>query len=73
MSASELPSYDRVKAYVIHLGKHDSSISIIAISRHFKITNVEAARFVSQLEEEGVISRLVGGVGRRLLIKEGQS
>lgn len=69
----ELPSYDRVKNYVIHLGKHDSAISVIAISRHFKISTPEAARFVIRLENEGVISRLVGGEGRKLLNKEERS
>lgn len=67
---TELPSYERVKNYVIHLGKHDSAISVMVIARHFKISNVEAARFVSRLEDEGTISRLIGGAGRKLLIKE---
>lgn len=72
LKTPELPSYERVKSYVLHLGKHDSAISVMAIRQHFKISTPDAARFVIQLENNGVISRLVGGEGRKLLIKEDQ-
>lgn len=73
LNTPELPSYDRVKNYVLHLGKHDSAISVMAIRQHFKISTPDAARFVIQLENDEVISRFVGGEGRKLLNKKEQS
>lgn len=70
MSQVELPSYDRVKRFVTHLGQGGAKITIVAIANYFKITNVQAAKFVTQLEEDGTISRWNQTNGRQLLKQE---
>lgn len=68
----ELPSYDRVKAAVIMWGRTGSPITIAAIARQFKITNIEAAKFMTRLEEDKIVSRWSKAFnGRRLIAKEG--